>query len=296
MGASHESTALRLPRGARLIILYLALAWLPAPVFAASPPVLVVVGDSLSAAYGMETARGWVALLQARTAAGGWPHRVVNASISGDTSRGGRSRLPAVLERHRPAVVVIELGGNDGLRGIPPEETERNLEAMVEAARGAGARVLLVGIRLPPNYGPAFAERFGAAFANVAVRQGVPLVPFLLEGVGGNPDLMLEDGIHPRAEAQPRLLANVWPYLEPLLGEPANASVPATSESGPPSNAHEGLAHTPEHEGDFHANGTSPLPSPAVAAGTALARDPRPIGTQAGGLTGAGGLVRMGPP
>ncbi|MCU0936711.1 MAG: GDSL-type esterase/lipase family protein, partial [Gammaproteobacteria bacterium] len=123
------------------------LVWPSAPALAATPPVLLVVGDSLSAAYGMETARGWVALLQERIAAGGWPYRVVNASISGDTTRGGRSRLASLLERHRPALVVVELGGNDGLRGVPPEETERNLEAMVRAAAESGARVLLVGIR-----------------------------------------------------------------------------------------------------------------------------------------------------
>jgi acyl-CoA thioesterase-1 len=210
------------------LFLWLLLLWPATPVPGGSPPVLLVVGDSLSAAYGMETARGWVALLEERILTGGWSYRVVNASISGDTTRGGRSRLASLLERHRPAVVVIELGGNDGLRGIPPEETERNLEAMVRAADSAGARVLLVGIRLPPNYGTAFNERFRAVFGNVAARQGVPLVPFLLEGVGGDPGLMLEDGIHPRAEAQPRLLENVWPRLEPLLGQPTGAPVPAS--------------------------------------------------------------------
>jgi acyl-CoA thioesterase-1 len=275
MEGSHERTPFRLPAAVHLLLAW-AFALFLTPALAASPPVLVVVGDSLSAAYGMETARGWVALLQARAAERGWPHRVVNASISGDTTRGGRSRLAGVLERHRPAVVVIELGGNDGLRGIPPEESERNLEAMVQEAQGAGARVLLVGIRLPPNYGPAFAERFGAAFGNVATRQGVPLVPFLLEGVGGNPELMLEDGIHPRAEAQPRLLENVWPYLEPLLAEPGRGSLPAAREERPL------LYARPS------------LPSPAVLPGTASVHDPRPSGTPAAGLTGVGGYARVG--
>lgn len=189
------------------------------PVAAADEGVLLVVGDSLSAAYGMDPARGWVALLESRLAAAGLPRRVVNASISGDTTRGGLSRLPAALERHRPGVVIVALGGNDGLRGVPVEETERNLAAMIEAARSTGARVVLVGIRLPPNYGPVYTGRFESLFARLAERYGVPLVPFLLEGVATHPDLMLEDGIHPRPEAQPRLLENVWRHLEPVLRE-----------------------------------------------------------------------------
>ena len=202
--------------GPRWLLLTLLLG-LAQPGSAGPAPVVLVLGDSLSAAYGMETRQGWVALLQARLAGEGWPHRVVNASISGDTTRGGRARLGQALERHRPALVLIELGGNDGLRGIAVEETGRNLESMVREARAAGARVLLVGIRLPPNYGPVYGERFRRVFEELAEREGVPLVPFLLEGVGGDPELMLEDGIHPRAEAQPRLLENVWPWLVPVL-------------------------------------------------------------------------------
>ncbi|MBP7711589.1 MAG: arylesterase [Gammaproteobacteria bacterium] len=202
--------------GPRWLLLTLLLG-LAQPGSAGPAPVVLVLGDSLSAAYGMDTRQGWVALLQARLAREGWPHRVVNASISGDTTRGGRARLGAALERHRPALVLIELGGNDGLRGIAVEETGRNLESMVREARAAGARVLLVGIRLPPNYGPVYGERFRRVFEELAEREGVPLVPFLLEGVGGDPELMLEDGIHPRAEAQPRLLENVWPRLVPVL-------------------------------------------------------------------------------
>jgi len=198
-------------------LLPLILGWSPG-LFALSPaPIILVVGDSLSAAYGMATASGWVTLLQDRLAERGFPHQVVNASISGDTTRGGRSRLTAALARHRPALVVLELGANDGLRGLPPEETERNLAAMIEEVKGRGAQVLLVGIRLPPNYGPVFTERFRAIFPALAERDGVQLVPFLLEGVAGRPDLMLEDGIHPRPEAQRRVLDNVWPHLDPLL-------------------------------------------------------------------------------
>ena len=202
--------------GLRWFFLTVLLGLAP-PGSAAPAPVVLVLGDSLSAAHGMEIGRGWVALLQARLAGEGWPHRVVNASIGGDTTRGGRARLGAALESHRPALVVIELGGNDGLRGIAVEETGRNLESMVREARAGGARVLLVGIRLPPNYGPVYGERFRRVFEELAEREGVPLVPFLLEGVAGDPELMLEDGIHPRAEAQPRLLENVWPRLVPVL-------------------------------------------------------------------------------
>jgi acyl-CoA thioesterase-1 len=178
---------------------------------------ILVVGDSLSAGYGLALEEGWTRLLQARLAERhpGWA--VVNASISGDTTRGGRARLPAALERHRASVVVIELGGNDGLRGVAVAETRANLRAMIEAARGAGARVLLLGMRLPPNLGPRYGELFEGVFRELADELGVALVPFFLEGVGGVRELTQEDGLHPRAEAQPILLDNVWPYLEALL-------------------------------------------------------------------------------
>jgi acyl-CoA thioesterase-1 len=191
-------------------------------------PIVLVVGDSLSAAYGFDLERGWVALLQARLRATGLPHRVVNASISGDTTRSGRGRLPAELERHRPALVMLQLGGNDGLRGVPIAESEGNLAAMIEAGRAAGAQVLLVGIRLPPNYGASYTEPFRAMFPRLAARYGVPLVPFLLEGVAGDREWMQDDGIHPRAEAQSRLLENVWGLLQGLLLEdaPARAALP----------------------------------------------------------------------
>lgn len=180
-------------------------------------PVILVVGDSLSSAYGIPVAEGWVARLQRRLEREGYPHRVVNASISGDTTGGGLARLDAALERHRPAWVLLELGGNDGLRGIMPRVTRDNLEAMVEQVRAAGARPLLLGIRIPPNYGPVYTRRFAAVFPDVAEAQGVPLVPFLLAGVAGDPALMQDDGIHPRVAGQGRILDNVWEVLGPLL-------------------------------------------------------------------------------
>lgn len=188
-----------------------------APASQPDEPLLLVLGDSLSAAYGIELSQGWVALLARRLAARDDHWRVVNASVSGETTAGGAARLPALLREHRPRLVVIELGGNDGLRGIDFETTRRHLDAMVGAARASGARVLLVGMRLPPNLGPAFNRRFEQMFTTVAQRHAVPLVPFLLEGVGGVDGLMQADGIHPVAAAQPRLLENVWRYLEPLL-------------------------------------------------------------------------------
>lgn len=180
-------------------------------------PVILVVGDSLSSAYGIPMAEGWVARLQRRLEREGYPHRVVNASISGDTTGGGLARLEAALERHRPAWVLLELGGNDGLRGIMPRVTRDNLESMVERVRAAGARPLLLGIQIPPNYGAVYTRRFAAVFPEVAASHGVPLVPFLLEGVGGDPALMQDDGIHPRVAGQGQILDNVWEVLGPLL-------------------------------------------------------------------------------
>ncbi|ROR35199.1 arylesterase [Inmirania thermothiophila] len=196
-----------------LIVLALVLA----AAGAGGRPVLLVLGDSLSAGYGLAPGQGWVDLLGRRLAERGYPHRVVNASVSGETSGGGLERLPALLARHRPAVVVVELGGNDGLRGLGLERTRANLAAVVRRARAAGARVLLVGMRLPPNYGPLYTRRFAALYREIARDEGVPLVPFLLEGVALAPGMMQADGIHPTAAAQPRLLDNVWPHLEPLL-------------------------------------------------------------------------------
>lgn len=183
-------------------------------------PVVLVVGDSLSAEYGLARGSGWVALLQKKLAAEKRPATVVNASISGDTTSGGRSRLPALLAQHRPDVVVIELGGNDALRGLPLDMTERNLAEMVRASKAAGAEVLLLGMQVPPNYGRAYSDDFSALFGRVAKDQGVAVVPFLLRNVADVPnaaELFQSDRIHPREAAQPLMLANVWPQLRTLL-------------------------------------------------------------------------------
>jgi acyl-CoA thioesterase I len=178
---------------------------------------VLVVGDSISAALGLDTRQGWVSLLQNRLQEGGFAHRVVNASISGDTSAGGLARLPALLSQHQPQLVIIELGGNDGLRGQPPAQLQQNLARMVDAATASGAKVLLLGMRLPPNYGQRYTQAFAQVFSDIAADKQVPLVPFLLEGVGGVPGMMQADGIHPAVAAQPQMLENVWPRLEPLL-------------------------------------------------------------------------------
>ncbi|MFO1273541.1 MAG: arylesterase [Rubrivivax sp.] len=181
---------------------------------------LLVVGDSLSAEYGLARGSGWVALLETRLAKQAPQWQVVNASISGDTTSGGRSRLQALLDKHRPALVIVELGGNDALRGLPLSMTRDNLAAMARAAKAAGARVVLVGMAVPPNYGRAYGDEFFALFGQVAKAEGAALVPFLLHGVADVPDSerwFQPDRIHPKAEAHPRLLDNVWPVLQPLL-------------------------------------------------------------------------------
>jgi acyl-CoA thioesterase-1 len=186
----------------------------------AGPRTLLVVGDSMSSEYGLARGEGWVARLERRIAAEKRPWRVVNASISGDTTSGGRSRLPSLLAQHEPALVIIELGGNDALRGLPLAMTEANLGEMARAAKAAGARVLIAGIAVPPNYGRQYGEAFIALFPKVARAQGAALVPFLLAGVADGPDadnLFQPDRIHPKAEAHPRILDNVWPVLRPLL-------------------------------------------------------------------------------
>ncbi|MGD8497917.1 MAG: arylesterase [Chromatiales bacterium] len=196
----------------------LLIVWaLVAPLQADERPVLLVLGDSLSAAYGIAEDDGWVALLQRRLDTEGHDYRVVNASVSGETTDGGLARLPRALDVHRPSIVVVELGANDGLRGISLGEMRRNLLEITELSQASGARVLLVGMHLPPNYGPAYTERFHATFREVAVRKRIPLVPFLLDGVGTERSLMQDDGLHPTAAAQPRLLENVWVQLAPIL-------------------------------------------------------------------------------
>jgi len=187
---------------------------------ALATPTIVVLGDSLSAEYGLPRGSGWVALLERKLAAEKIAFKVVNASISGDTTSGGRSRLPALLKQQQPAIVVIELGGNDALRGLPLTNTQANLTAMVEASKQAGAKVLLLGIQVPPNYGSDYANKFAATFQNVSKALQVPLVPFLLAHVADGPDpvaMFQSDRIHPKAEAHPQILANVWPALGKLL-------------------------------------------------------------------------------
>ncbi|MHB0764337.1 arylesterase [Stutzerimonas sp. NM35] len=178
---------------------------------------VLVVGDSISAAFGLETSQGWVHMLQQRLDSQALEYQVVNASISGDTTAGGRSRLPALLDEHAPEVVILELGGNDGLRGQSPLQLKQNLAAMIEMSQEAGAKVLILGMLMPPNLGKRYTEAFAKVFPEVASEYDVPLVPFLLEGVAGVPSMMQGDQIHPTAEAQSKLLDNVWPALEPLL-------------------------------------------------------------------------------
>ena len=184
---------------------------------AAPAKSILVYGDSLSAAYGIAHSRGWVALLAERLKREHPDYSVVNASISGETTAGGRARIAAALERHRPAVLILELGANDGLRGLPVAQMKQNLGFIIEQAQQAGARVVLVGMQMPPNYGPDYAERFQAAFGELAKRHRTALVPFLLEGFGANTELFQDDGIHPSAAAQPLMLERVWEALRPLL-------------------------------------------------------------------------------
>lgn len=178
---------------------------------------MLVLGDSLSAGYGLESGAGWVPLMEKRLQRDGIAAQVVNASISGDTTSGGRSRLPALLKKYHPAVLVIELGANDGLRGLPLESTEDNLRSMIVSAQQSGAQVLLLGMQLPPNYGPDYTRRFADLYPRLAVERKTALVPFFLAGVAERPELFQGDRLHPTAAAQPTLLDNVWPRLSPLL-------------------------------------------------------------------------------
>jgi acyl-CoA thioesterase-1 len=191
---------------------------------AAAAPVVLVVGDSLSAEYGLKRGSGWVALLQQRLAQQKIAADVINASISGDTTSGGRARLPALLAQHKPDLVVFELGANDALRGLPLAGTEDNLAQMTQAAQKTGARVLLVGMQVPPNYGSDYADKFTGLFPKIAKQYGTGLVPFLLQGVADAPnarDLFQADGLHPLAQAHPRILENVWPEFRKALAAAA---------------------------------------------------------------------------
>ena len=187
------------------------------PAHANDRGAILVLGDSLSAGYGLEREQGWVHLLQTRLRGTHPDYEVINASISGDTSRGGEARLPKLLERRQFAVAIVELGGNDGLRGIRLSKTSEHLATIVAQLKAHGARVLLTGMQIPPNLGPRYTREFKAIYPTLAARHDIALVPFLLAGVAEDGALMQADGIHPTAAAQPRLLDNVWPHLEPLL-------------------------------------------------------------------------------
>ena len=174
---------------------------------------ILVLGDSLSAAYGMSTKEGWVALMNGRLKQQGYDCRVINASVSGDTTQGGRARLPSLLKRHQPTHLILELGANNGLRALSADMMEKDLAWMIQAARSAGSCVLLVGMQMPPNYGPVYRAQFAAVYERLAEKEQVPFVPFLLEGVIDHPEWMQADALHPKAKAQLRLLENIWPAL-----------------------------------------------------------------------------------
>ncbi|MEZ5490587.1 MAG: arylesterase [Gammaproteobacteria bacterium] len=178
---------------------------------------LMVYGDSLSAAYGIDESEGWVELLKSRLRSDGYTYEVVNGSVSGETTTGGLSRLPAMLDSYQPDLVILELGGNDGLRGLPLSAIRDNLVGMVTMSRESGADVLLAGIQIPPNYGPRYTEPFFAQYSQIADELNLDLVPFLIDGIPQQPELMQDDGIHPKAEAQQMILDNVWPVLQPML-------------------------------------------------------------------------------
>ncbi|RQU89392.1 arylesterase [Burkholderia cenocepacia] len=187
---------------------------------ASGPPVIVVLGDSLSAEYGLPRDTGWVALLRQRLTTERIDYSVANASVSGDTTSGGRARLPAVLQRLKPSIVVVELGSNDALRGVPLATTEQNLRDIIASAQRARAKVVLVGMYVPPNYGSDYTQKFHAVYTRLSKDLGVPLVPFLLAGIENKPEMFQADQMHPAQQAQGVLLDNVWPALKPLLGKP----------------------------------------------------------------------------
>lgn len=201
----------------RLLALLTLLTALLLPTAQAAERTVLVMGDSLSAAYGLKPEQGWVALLGQRLQKRDPAWRVVNASVSGETTGGGAARIAQALETHQPNIVILELGANDALRGLPLENVESNLQRMIDAAQGIGARVLLVGLQVPPNYGPDYAEGFSALFVRLAERNQTALLPFLLEPIGTDLSAFQADTIHPNTEAQPILLDHLWPSLEPLL-------------------------------------------------------------------------------
>ena len=190
-------------------------AWSP-QVFAENPKILIF-GDSLSAAYGLPRQEGWVALLQKKLHSEQYEYDVINASVSGETTSGGLSRLNAALAKTQATIIILELGANDGLRGLPLSEMKANLNAMIKQSKANKAKVLLLGMKLPPNYGPRYAESFTLSYAQLSKDHKISLVPFMLENVAAKPDLIQQDGLHPNALGQPIILENIWPYLQPLL-------------------------------------------------------------------------------
>lgn len=201
-------------------------AAMPAAAQGVAPPAIVVLGDSLSAEYGLKRDTGWVALMRQRLASERLDYSVANASISGDTTSGGLARLPVLMQRLKPAIVIVELGANDALRGVPLATTEDNLRAIIQQAQQGHAKVMLIGMYVPPNYGPDYTQKFHALYTQMAQQYKVPLVPFLLAGIENNRALFQADQIHPNEQAQSALLDNVWPTLKPLLatsGKPGQA-------------------------------------------------------------------------
>jgi acyl-CoA thioesterase I len=202
-------------------------------------PIILVYGDSLSAAYGLSQKDGWVALLIKRLEQNNFPHKVINASISGETTFGGAARIDAVLKQHKPAIIIVELGGNDGLRGLPLTDTKSNFEKILRASTKSNAKVLLVGMRLPPNYGRDYTEKFHAMYASLAKQYKTELVPFMLEGVADSRDNFQADNIHPTAKVQPKILENIWQALQPMLS-PKQAYEP---QSKKPTTKHTAAKH-----------------------------------------------------
>ncbi|MDG2376784.1 MAG: arylesterase [Woeseiaceae bacterium] len=211
----------------RLLTLFLCLVAIAAN--SAGGPTVLVFGDSLSAGYGLDVDQSWTTLLQSRLQSQGYEHRVINASISGETTEGGRTRIAPAMNNFSPDLVILELGGNDGLRGFPSELMKANLRAIIETARGGGASVVLLGIRIPPNYGPRYTQAFERVYRELADELNVPWIEFFMEGVALNDELMQDDGIHPNAEAQPLLLDNAWPIIREALAERAAARTASES-------------------------------------------------------------------
>jgi len=201
----------------KLLLLLVLFSFAPFSAIAEGGTAIVILGDSLSAAYGMEINQSWPSLLQERLKGNGYAYRVFNSSITGDTTQGGLARLPRLLDKHQPGIVILELGGNDGLRGLPIEVTDQNLSSMIEQSQSAGATVILAEMRIPPNDGRTYTEKFNSMYTDLTEQYGIELLPFLLQDIALEPDLMQADGIHPTARAQPRILEQVWVVLQPLL-------------------------------------------------------------------------------